>query len=266
MDMAAAAPGNARRSDGRLCAAALGLLLGSLPAIAQTQPSPEERMQRYRVTPLDVARVEEGIRNAEPTLSKLWARTFANRRLAYKDPRIVSVSAKGASSGCGPVPFDLNNAFYCRLDHTIYYDPIFLAALRRVVAEKTGRPADQVPIVTLAHEWGHAVQSNLANLEGISRLVEQDADCYAGVGLREISQASDPEGELAVMESFYRLASDRLNHDGSQWSLALHFADPGAHGNLFDRLIAFKDGYRKGVDACQAQDRWRGLLDRVAPN
>jgi len=223
-------------------------------------------MLAYHVTALDVARVEESIRNAEPTLTKLWARTFADRRLPYKDPHIVSVSANGAASGCGRVPFNLNNAFYCRLDHTIYYDAIFLAALRRVVADQTGRPADQVPVATLAHEWGHAVQANLANLEGISRLVEQDADCYAGVGLREISHAPDPEGELAVMEGFYRLASDRLDHDGSQWSLALHFADSGAHGNLFDRLIAFKDGYRKGVAACQAQDRWRSLLDKVAPN
>jgi predicted metalloprotease len=142
------------------------------------------------------------------------------------------------------------NAFYCPTADIIAWDR---AALLPVLKEKFGEAA---VMFVLAHEMGHAVQRRTgltvakqqANPEEYPTiLIESQADCYAGAFVRWV--ADGKAGHL-------KISKDRL--DNAMEALVM-FRDPvgteqseeGAHGDAFDRVSAFQDGYDKGVDLCK---------------
>ncbi|HEX2130700.1 MAG TPA: neutral zinc metallopeptidase [Actinophytocola sp.] len=141
------------------------------------------------------------------------------------------------------------NAFYCPSEDIIAWDR---AALLPVLKERFGEAA---VMLVLAHEMGHAVQ-NRAGLTFEERranpdqfptiLVEAQADCYAGAFVRWVADGN---------AEHLRVADDRL--DSALESL-ITFRDPvgteqtdeGAHGDSFDRVSAFQDGYDSGAGMC----------------
>jgi predicted metalloprotease len=142
------------------------------------------------------------------------------------------------------------NAFYCPTEDVIAWDR---AALLPVLKEKFGEAA---VMFVLAHEMGHAVQRRTgltvakqqANPEEFPTiLVEAQADCYAGSFVRWVSEGK--AGHLKV-------SKDRL--DTAMEALVM-FRDPvgtaqtdeDAHGDAFDRVGAFQDGFNEGVDLCK---------------
>ena len=142
------------------------------------------------------------------------------------------------------------NAFYCPTEDVIAWDR---AALLPVLKEKFGEAA---VMFVLAHEMGHAVQRRTgltvakqqANPDEYPTiLIESQADCYAGSFVRWV--ADGKAGHL-------KISKDRL--DNAMEALVM-FRDPvgteqteeGAHGDAFDRVSAFQDGYDKGVDLCK---------------
>lgn len=141
------------------------------------------------------------------------------------------------------------NAFYCPGADAIAWDR---AALLPVLRERYG---DAAVVVVLAHEVGHAVHGRLGiDLALVERnpatyptiLIEAMADCYTG--------------------SFVRWVNDRnarhLRIDRDELDVALGalitFRDPvgtaasdsAAHGNGFDRISSFQDGYEQGPRVC----------------
>jgi predicted metalloprotease len=180
------------------------------------------------------------------------------------------------------------NAFYCPTEDVIAWDR---AALLPVLKEKFGEAA---VMFVLAHEMGHAVQrrTGLSLAEQRSNpekyptiLIEAQADCYAGAFVRWVADGN--AGHLTI-------SKDRL--DTAMEALVM-FRDPvgteqsdeDAHGDAFDRVSAFQDGYDKGVDLCKnmsvenrtftqrgflsADDQERGgnlefesLLETITPN
>jgi predicted metalloprotease len=142
------------------------------------------------------------------------------------------------------------NAFYCPTEDVIAWDR---AALLPVLKERFGEAA---VMFVLAHEMGHAVQRRTGLTVQEQRsdpekyptiLIEAQADCYAGSFVRWVSEGDS--GHL-------KISKDRL--DTAMEALVM-FRDPvgteqsdqDAHGDAFDRVSAFQDGYDKGLDLCK---------------
>lgn len=141
------------------------------------------------------------------------------------------------------------NAFYCPSEDVIAWDR---AALLPVLKDRFGEAA---VMFVLAHEMGHAVQrrAGLSVQEEQNNpdqyptiLIEAQADCYAGAFVRWVA-----DGEATHL----RISPDRLDF---ALEALVTFRDPigteqsdqDAHGDAFDRVSAFQDGFDKGPAMC----------------
>jgi len=178
----------------------------------------------------------------EPTFDRPWQ----DIRGFYS----VDTGAPGPPPPCTEDASDVEgNAFYCPSADAIAYDR---TALFPVLAEKYGEAG---VVLVLAHEIGHAVHNRLGIDARAQRadpqlyptiVVEAMADCYAGSVLRWVRDGK----------------AEHLRIDSEQLDLALgslvSFRDPvgtsagdrGAHGNAFDRVSSFQDGYQQGPKLC----------------
>ena len=132
------------------------------------------------------------------------------------------------------------NAFYCSNGDFVAYDEQGLLPKLR---DNFGEFA--VGLV-FAHELGHAVQARVGYNPPSTVYFEQQADCFAGAWAQHVADSDDSNVHLARSDLDTALAglltlSDPSGIDGSQ---------DGAHGNGFDRVSAFQDGYEGGAQAC----------------
>ncbi len=143
---------------------------------------------------------------------------------------------------CGESTYHVVNAAYCSADHTIGWDR---GVLMPAVAEKFGEMA---VVMVLAHEYGHAIQrqARLAGLRTPTLVLEQQADCLAGVFLRHVA-----EGDSA---HFTLNTTDGLNAVLGA-TVAIRDQDPSdpsnAHGSAFERVTAVQIGYSDGAQGCK---------------
>lgn len=169
---------------------------------------------------------------AYPALDAFWRGSFAQHGIGYTTPRVVSMNANVVSTGCGVV--ERSGPFYCAKDHTIYYDPIFVAGEMKKVGGRLGTDGDMAAITIMAHEWGHAVQRLLGRL-GRGKYTELQADCLAGAfanyGLRagHLQQGDVEEAEMGLA-----IAGDAH----------------GDHGSPRERMNSFALGFQTGGGAC----------------
>jgi len=135
-------------------------------------------------------------------------------------------------------------AFYCPAEEAIYSSPAGLKAHRR-------RIGDFAPIVVMAHEWGHHIQTLLGLAPSPGNVFELQADCLAGAYASDAGQRGllDP-GDITEAVTMAATAGDPLG---------LPQDTPGAHGINDDRITAFMRGYLGGIDAC-ALPRYDGSL------
>jgi len=137
-----------------------------------------------------------------------------------------------------------DNALYCLLDDRVVYDD---EGLFPRLFDDFG--PFSIAMV-LAHEWGHAIQGRILTFDEFvnapSIQKELQADCFAGAWVGYVDEGSsqnlvleagDIEIGLAGMLEF----SDPLGNDPTT---------QGAHGNGFDRVNAFSEGFEQGVDRC----------------
>jgi predicted metalloprotease len=139
-------------------------------------------------------------------------------------------------------PYDevAGNAFYCSNGDFVAYDEVGLLPKLR---EHFGEFA--VGLV-FAHELGHAVQARVGYDPPSTVYLEQQADCFAGAWAQHVADSQDENVHLSAGDLDTALAglltlSDPSGIDGGQ---------DGAHGNGFDRVGAFQDGYEGGAQAC----------------
>jgi predicted metalloprotease len=141
-----------------------------------------------------------------------------------------------------------DQAFYCPSADAVAWDADGLVPL---LQDRFG-PAGVV--VVLAHEVGHAVQSRLGVDAAQERspqryptiLLEAMADCYAGVAVAHLLDepvAGLPLGPAERDEAIRALV-------GFRDPIGVEAGDRSAHGNAFDRVSAFQDGYRDGAARC----------------
>jgi predicted metalloprotease len=108
--------------------------------------------------------------------------------------------------------------------------------------------------VVIAHEVGHAVQSRLGVDAEQGRdpqrfptiLLESMADCYAGAALARFAEepvAGLPLGPAERDQAMLALV-------GFRDPLGVAADDESAHGNAFDRVSAFQDGWADGPTLC----------------
>lgn len=190
-------------------------------------------------------------------VQQYWTETFPttfDRHWTQLEGGYYSVdtaSATAKAPPCARRASDVEgNAFYCPTEDVIAWDR---AALLPVLKEKFGEAA---VMFVLAHEMGHAVQRRTgltvakqqANPDEYPTiLIESQADCYAGSFVRWVT-----EGKADHL----KISKDRL--DNAMEALVM-FRDPvgteqsddGAHGDAFDRVSAFQDGYDQGVGLCK---------------
>jgi predicted metalloprotease len=133
-------------------------------------------------------------------------------------------------------------AFYCPPEEVIYYAPAGLATHRR-------RIGDFAPIVVMAHEWGHHLQTLLGTAPSPGNTFELQADCRAGAYASDAGQRGllDP-GDITEAVAMSATAGDPLG---------LPQDTPGAHGINDDRITAFMRGYLGGVEACTFPEEGR---------
>jgi predicted metalloprotease len=166
-------------------------------------------------------------------LNAFWQRSFGAFGTMYRAPTVKTLEAPVVTA-CGPAgPEDL--AFYCPVEEAVYYSPVGLDEHRR-------RIGDFAPIVVMAHEWGHHLQTLLGLAPRPGNAFELQADCLAGAYASDAGQRGllDP-GDITEAVAMAATAGDPL---GLPQDMS------GAHGINDDRITAFMRGYLGGVDAC----------------
>ncbi|MFD7656898.1 neutral zinc metallopeptidase [Actinosynnema sp. NPDC059797] len=141
------------------------------------------------------------------------------------------------------------NAFYCPSADAIAWDR---AALLPVLQDRFG---DAAVVIVLAHEWGHAVQNRMGITPEAERreprrfptiLTEAMADCFAGAFIKWVNDGKSEHldiGSEVLDSALGALVTFRDPVGTSQ-------TDRSAHGNAFDRVSAFQDGYQQGTKFC----------------
>jgi predicted metalloprotease len=216
----------------------------------------------------------------EPTFGRPW------QDLSGGFYSVDTTSREAAPPPCVQSALDVEgNAYYCPSADAIAWDR---AALFPVLRERYG---DGALVVVLAHEFGHAVHKRLGidSRERRSRyptiVVEAMADCYAGSFIHWVTEGNAEHLRLDQRELDMALSALVIFRD----PVGTSAADAEAHGNAFDRVSAFQDGYQQGPELCAGftaasrtftqqrfaslQDQARGgnlqftqLIDTIAPD
>lgn len=183
------------------------------PGAAGELKSPRRAVQRFAPVALrvpasgdltreDVLAAASKWNAASSFLDKYWRGQLSARGISYTSPRVRHTADDVVETGCGTLERD--GPFYCPVDHTIYCDPLFVAAEMKRIGKRLGTDGDMAAIVILAHEWGHAVQ-RLAGVRNPSREVnELQADWPAGSFARlsyyqGVLEEGDPEEAQMVL-------------------------------------------------------------------
>ncbi|MBP2323382.1 putative metalloprotease [Kibdelosporangium banguiense] len=193
------------------------------------------------------------VKDVEKYWEETFPKTFDNKPYQPLRGGYYSVDTSKANSPAPPCTDQASdvegNAFYCPSADVIAWDRV---ALLPVLKNKFGEAS---VMLVLAHEMGHAVQRRAGLTQAAERanpqrfptiLLEAQADCYAGSFVRWVSDGKAP-----------RLQLDRDALDPALEAMVL-FRDPvgtsqtaeGAHGDAFDRVSAFQDGFEKGAKLC----------------
>ncbi len=180
--------------------------------------------------------LEDYVAFAVKDIGGYWQLRTRSFGIVYAPPVDVVCYTEPIRTACGRAV--LGNAFYCALDHKVYYDAAFLAA-------ELAQHGDFAPVFILAHEWGHVLQANLGlvfNQAFFSIDLELQADCMAGV-----YTASADERKLLDLGDLDEAAVTLLAV-GDQSEVAWY--DEGAHGTAEERVAAFRAGYAEGLGVC----------------
>lgn len=137
-----------------------------------------------------------------------------------------------------------NNAFYCSLDDAFVYDRIGLV---KIVTQKVG--VNFAPLV-FAHEFGHLIQNRL-KIDEASIVLESQADCASGAFMA----AEAGVGTVTLTNRHFVIDPKSLDDVAIGMILLRDYSphsaeDQGSHGNGFDRLSAFSDGFDHGAAYC----------------
>lgn len=222
----------------------------SVPGVGRyssTRAAPDARLPIKGLPggrPTDVDRIAA---NAISDIQDFWAQELPKefgRSYRPVSGGIYSVDPHNPDQDvpCVAKPADiLGNAFYCPPADAIAWDRV---GLLPTLKKRFG----PFPIaMVLAHELGHAIQSRTREPGHRTIVVETQADCYAGAWTRAAQEgrARHFQVDSTSLDNAlggYLLFRDPVGSDPN---------DRQAHGNAFDRVSAFQEGYEQGVAHCK---------------
>lgn len=185
-------------------------------------------------------------------LGRYWAGAFpaAFHRPWTPVARAVSWDSSSTAPGpgfCGAPTTGIANAGFCRSHNEIGWDR---GPLLTGLSEKYGEMA---PVVVLAHEFGHVVQyqTGMNATQAPTIVLEQQADCYAGVFLRHVAEGS---GQHFTMNTTDGLGSALAVLVGIRDSPDPDVFAGAQHGSAFERVTAFQEGFGGDPLACARID------------
>jgi predicted metalloprotease len=133
------------------------------------------------------------------------------------------------------------NAFYCPSRDIVAWDRVNL------FPELEKHFSKFLIAMVLAHEWGHVIQAK-SHVDPSRTIVrETQADCYAGAWTRWALSGQAPHFPIEHAELDNALAGYLQFRD----PLGSSANDEQAHGNGFDRISAFQEGFEDGVAHCK---------------
>lgn len=210
-------------------------------------PDTDKRAENGDNGPIDILALN-AIADVEEYWQTEYSKTFrGNFKPASK---YISWSATAPESEsvkfCLSSTYRMVNAAYCPLNHTIGWDRSVLLPL---LVDKYG---EMSVVMVLAHEYGHAIQSQADLLRGFTTdalVKEQQADCLAGVFLRHVAEGNSKHFTLNT--------TDGLNGVLGA-TVAVRDRDPNdpdaVHGSAFERVTAVQMGYTQGAKSCKDID------------
>ena len=160
------------------------------------------------------------------------------------DDRLVPYSPSSPPPTCGgdgTTPYEevAGNAFDCAEGDFVAWDE---QELLPKLSKEFGAFA---PALVLADEWGHAIQARVGFESYQTIYMEQQADCFAGAWTAHVADGGSSlhfaDEDLDTALAGLLQLRDPSGVDGTQ---------QGAHGNGFDRVRAFQDGFEGGASAC----------------
>jgi hypothetical protein len=166
---------------------------------------------------------------AAEDLDKWWKSNFERYvflyRVPYRSPSAFEITGEDTV------------AYYTNGGRGIYYNYSTLSTMIRDYG-------DFVPVMIIAHEWGHLVQDIMDIEFEYHRInLELQADCYAGAWASHTEELGYlEEDDLYEAVEALLAGGDRAN---DVWF------DDEAHGQPEERYAAFTVGYRQGVTGCQ---------------
>ena len=162
----------------------------------------------------------------------------------------VDPAAAAVDRGCRSF-LAFGTAFYCPADGRVYITAASVAGNRTAFGDRL--PYALAAVV--AHEAGHRVQFSVRQPEldrdgdAASRVVEQQADCLAGVWARNAARRGlvDPAGFAAVYAEEMRMVSSMKPPPGVGLD---DYDEVATHGTAAQRIAAFQRGVTEATNPC----------------
>jgi predicted metalloprotease len=186
-------------------------------------------------------------------VEQFWQQTYNNFLKGTFTPihQLISYDSNDLGSPwiCGRGTYHLVNAFYCRHDKVMAWD-------RGVLVPTAQRFFGDMSVPTLiAHEYAHAVQqmAGLVNEKTPTIVVEQQADCFAGVYLRWVAEGHSPRFTVSTGDGLDRVLAGLITIRDPETPEDTELSEQG-HGTAADRVSAFGMGFGHDAAVCAAID------------
>jgi predicted metalloprotease len=212
------------------CAAALGGLYQGDSGGTATEDS--------GVDPADTGEeIDQEIAAAIEIVDQFWSAHFTEFYTGqYTPPSAFIPYLASDLPTCGDEEVVPDNAFYCATDNTILWD-------QDLVDSIYVNGGDAGIYLVIAHEWGHAIQSQISDVWNAEEL---QADCLAAAAL----YGATADGSLSWEAGDTAEITNALTAlaDETAWT------STSDHGDPLDRIDAFNDGRQGGVAGCYTAD------------
>lgn len=232
--------------------------VGGVGSFAAPTKADNVSASQYKITGDGGTAFDQLVRNSLVDVEQFWAKAYPSvsggkslKPLAGGVFSVTTGHPNPAEECMAKAPTAANNnAFYCSLDDAFAYDR---TGLVKIVTDKVGN--NFAPLV-FAHEFGHAIQDRLS-IDNRSILLESQADCASGAFMA----AEAGLGPIKLTNRHFVIDPKSLDEVAIGMILLRDYSphsaeDQGSHGNGFDRLSAFSDGFDHGPAYCYA-DAWK---------
>lgn len=192
---------------------------------------------------------------------------LTNNQRTWRATTTVLYSGTTASA-CGTASNQVG-PFYCPLDRKVYIDASFFGVLDEQFGGTTGALAQEYVV---AHEYGHALQDQLALLDEAQKdpkgpesggvRIELMADCFAGMWVKGASSTTDAHGATLLKEPTAAQVQDALNAASTVGDDNIMKKTQGrvspenfSHGTSAQRMRWFSTGYKAtALSQCNTLD------------